>query len=258
MTFRILINAICISLMMLSSDLPAQQSLNVVTEPMFLTVEDPENNTNDSQIELQGIITKFVTRLLDNSKVEYKISILPWKRALHYASTEANSMIYPIARTAERESKFIWIGKLINVKYYFYQLENRKDISINKLEDAKKLTLGMIASYPLEKYLIDRGFTNLEYVSDDHQSVKMLLSKRIDLFPKSNVGIITLCIELEYSCNLLKAAFEVSDMQSDIYIAVSKKTDPQLVAQLKIAFNNLVENGDHQRLMDSLSVEKIK
>lgn len=258
MTYRISIIAICITLILLPGHLLSQEQLSVVTEPMFLTVEDSEKNISESQIELQGIITKFVTKMLDSSKTKYTISVLPWKRALHYASTEANSMIYPIARTAERESKFIWIGKLINVKYYFYQLENRKDISINKLEDAKKLTLGMIASYPLEKYLIDRGFTNLEYVSDDHQSVKMLLSKRIDLFPKSNVGIITLCIELEYSCNLLKAAFEVSDMQSDIYIAVSKKTDPQLVAQLKIAFNNLVENGDHQRLMDSLSVERIK
>lgn len=258
MTYRISIIATCITLILLPSHLPALDQLNVVTEPMFLTVEDSEKNINDSQKELQGIITKFVTKMLDNSKTKYTISVLPWKRALHYASTEANSMIYPIARTAERESKFIWIGKIINVKYYFYQLGNRKDISINKLEDAQKLTLGMIASYPLEKYLIDRGFNNLEYVSDDHQSIKMLLSKRIDIFPKSNVGIITLCIELEYSCNLLKAAFEVSDMQSDIYIAVSKNTDPQVIAQLKFAFNNLVESGDHQRLMESLSIERIK
>jgi len=63
---------------------------------------------------IAGLSTDIVRQVLDRAGLSYKIELMPWSRAYGLATDESrkNVLIYTIARTAERETKFQWLVQL--------------------------------------------------------------------------------------------------------------------------------------------------
>jgi len=99
----------------------AQNTLNFVTEnaPPLQYIKNGK---------VVGKTTQLINQISESSNFKTNIKILPWARAYQTALNQKNMFIYPLVRTAERESKFIWIGKMLTIKLSWVKLKSRTDV----------------------------------------------------------------------------------------------------------------------------------
>ncbi|BBQ54171.1 hypothetical protein WP2S18C03_32520 [Aeromonas veronii] len=78
--------------------------LNVMTE------DYPPFNMQGEGGKIVGLSTEVVEELFKRAGVEYKITLMPWKRAYEDTLSTPNTALYSTTRTPERETLFKWVG----------------------------------------------------------------------------------------------------------------------------------------------------
>lgn len=83
--------------------------------------------------QLDGLSTRVVRRLMDETGLEYRIVPVPWTRAYRAALEEDNALIYTITRSEGREELFQWLVHLDSIKFQLFarQDDHRFDTEIN-------------------------------------------------------------------------------------------------------------------------------
>ncbi len=226
------------------SSLGADPLLTVNTESTPITRASEENPGD-------GEATRFVELLLKQAGIDYQLNYLPWRRAYHNGRKQANVLIYPLARTQKREQDFIWIGALVPIRYYLFQLKDRSDIQLQTLSDARPYQIGVVNYHAHHEMLLDKGFEQLQPVNNSAQNLKKLMLERVDLFAMSDGGIFPLCQRTEIDCQKIKPAVEIDGVVNGLYMALSLDSDPALVKKLRSAFEALKEDGTHGRLFST-------
>ncbi|KZN59297.1 hypothetical protein N473_03820 [Pseudoalteromonas luteoviolacea CPMOR-1] len=165
----------CISSGQAIADVP---KLQVVTE------EWVPYNYADQQGEIVGRATEKVREVLELAGIEYDIKLYPWARSMKLTQTQANTMIYSIYRSGDREHLFEWACPLMRpVRQYLFRLRNRNDIKVATLEDAKKYVISIVRGSVVHEFLTKQGFeagVNLDITADPSASQRKLLAGRID------------------------------------------------------------------------------
>lgn len=212
------------------------QSLMVVTEASPFT----ERLT----IGQEGAeATAFVEALIEKAGVESDFQLLPWRRAYRLAQQRHNTLIYPMARSPQREHRFHWIGQLIPVKYYLFKLRARRDIQLITLQDASAYRIGVVNAHVHHEYLQQQGLPQLQSVNSNAQNLHKALLGRIDLFPISDGGLLPVCGREKVDCSLFEPVLELTDLSGGLYLAASKDTAPETVVRLRKAYRELTELG---------------
>ena len=236
-----LITAITLSLGIGAATGTAQTPLKLLTEESPFTKQVAPDFSG-------GEASRFVTRMLRQAGIDYSLQFLPWRRAYRYVLAEPDVMIYPLARSKEREDQFVWIGQLIPVNYYLFKLRSRKDIQITRLEDAKKYSTGVVNYHVHHEYLESEGFTELQPVNSNLQNIRKALLGRIDLFPISDGGLMPICQGNDIDCSRFEPVFKLDDLSGGLYIAVSLNTDPDTVRRATQAYNSLLRDNTHSAI----------
>ena len=151
-------------------------------EPLTVYTENypPYNMYNADQSAIVGKSTDIVRQLFAQADIDYQLQLVPWARALRNAKVHANTAVFSMARTPEREAFFHWIGPLI-VNRWVFMARQEDHIVIDSLADIKGRRIGTYRSDISFKYLTDRGFT-VDITSYDKQNAGKLKRKRIDLW----------------------------------------------------------------------------
>lgn len=217
------------------------ESIQVITE------RSPFTSSKQSSVD-GGEATEFVRRVLEQSGLSYKLSYQPWKRAYNTALTKKNVLVYPLARSKPRESMFIWVGELIPVNYYLVKLKSRTEIKIQTLEDAKNYRIGVVNFHVTHEYFIKNKFKNLQPVNSNIQNLRKTQLNRIDLFPISDGGLLSLCKKYDLDCNQFEPVIKLEEISEGLYLAFSKNTDNTLLKKVDQGFKDLVANGEHASL----------
>jgi len=232
--------------------LSAQLYLSSQLEAGEINIQLVTENTPITRVSLNsqkgGEATRFIQGVMDNADVDYTLSYLPWRRAYHNARAAPNVVIFPLARTAAREAEFQWIGQLVPIKYYLFQLKARDDIDVQSLNDAKPYEIGVVNYHAHHELLLERKFAHLQPVNSSDQNIKKLLLGRIDFFSMSDGGIQPLCERTQIDCRKLKAAVELTGIAGGLYMALSNDSDPELARKLKLSFSQLVNDGTHAEI----------
>ena len=121
--------------------------------------------------------------------------------AYNEAASRANTLIFPLARSAQREPEFQWIGRLIPVNYYLFKDKNRDDISIHDLNAAREYRIGVVNYHVHHEFLLAKGFAYLQPVNSSSQNLRKAALGRIDLFPMSGGGLVSLCAQEQIDCS---------------------------------------------------------
>jgi len=204
-----------------------------------------------------GEATEFVKLLMDHSGLNYSLNFMPWRRAYHNAKVSENVLIFPLARTLSREQDFHWIGQLIPIRYFLFQLADRDDLQLDNLEEAKRYDIGVVNFHAHHELLIEQGFTKLQPVNSSEQNIKKLLLGRVDFFAMSDGGIFPLCQRTGIDCSRIKPALELTGISGGLFIALNPNSDADLVTKLSISYQALVDDGRHaktfKKRIDSLS-----
>ncbi|MEJ2793471.1 transporter substrate-binding domain-containing protein [Iodobacter sp. LRB] len=227
------------------------ERINAVTEmTSFSYIKDGK---------VAGPATEVVELSLKNAGLtDYSISIYPWARSYDMALKKANVLIYLIARTPNRETDFKWVGELFKSQCFLVRLKERSDISIKKLEDAKRYSIAVVRDDVRQQYLQENGFTRLSISAQQSDAFRKLLNHQVDLIALFEGDIATLCKQHQFDCNQLDSLFTLNKLNSGIYIAYSKKTSDKLVKQTQAAFEKIKAEGQLKKIMETHNFSGLK
>jgi len=203
------------------------------TPKLLITTENwpPYNYLND-QNKIVGPAVDKVTKVLQTAGFDFTIELYPWARSYHLAKTRANTAIFSIMRSSQRENDFQWVCPLITQEsLYFIKLAKREDIELKHIEDAKKYTTAASRDEFDALFLVEQGFSehqHYELTKGDLTNFKLLLAGHADLIiantetalinlERLNVDPTLLSMELSlntHKTNPLCLAFSLSTSQS--------------------------------------------
>ena len=195
-----------------------------------------------------GEATLFTEQLLSRAGIAYELFYLPWRRAYNEASTEANIVIFPLAKTTQRQGIFRWVGQLIPVNYYLFRLKSRTDIVLSTLNDARPYRIGVVNYHVHHEPLLEQGFTELQTVNSNVQNLKKALLDRIDLFPISDGGLMQLCVRETIDCSKFEPVLKLEDISGGLHIAFSPSVSDEMVEAARESYRQLLEDGTHARI----------
>ena len=221
--------------------------INIESESVF-----PINYRPSPDSPIQGVAYDLVKALMDESHLQYNMEVYPWSRAYNNALTTQNVMIYPIGRTVEREEKLNWIGKIVTMTYNIYCLNN--SLSSASLSQAiiKEKIIGIPRNGLRATHLKNLNFKNLLLTNGNQHTHKLLVHGRIDCLVASKWGIDRLKNEYYIKEGTLIKYDQFNIPETDIYIAISLKTNPKIVNKLKESYRTIVSNGTYISLIQPL------
>jgi len=187
-----------------------------------------------------GPATELVQAVLNEAKIDHDISIVPWARAYEQAISQENTLIYSLARTPERENKFKWVGSILKLEYHMVGLNTLKLANSSNLEALKKLKIGAIRSSVTHKYLVSKGFKDIYLLSSPEQSINLLKSGRIDLFPINYSSFQLYCLKTRIDCQKLSSKFKLEGISTSLFMAFSMKTPDNIVNKVRQAYEKIM------------------
>ena len=204
--------------------------------------EEPPTNFKSVDGHATGFTTDIVREIQKRVGNSSEIKIFPWKRIYTMALSEPNIVFFTVSRNPDREERFHWITQVTTRRSEFFGLAG-SPLKIRSMDDARQAEkIGVMRGGNREKYLRDRGFTNLESVGDEGQNLRKLLSGRIDLIFMSTLEAATLANKASIPFNKLESKFTV--YSNDSYIAMSKSGTPaQTVESWKDAAKKIKDDG---------------
>lgn len=218
----------------------AQHKLNVVTENW------PPYNYAQENGEVAGIATKVVKEILEEAKLGYDIQVFPWARSYKLAQNQPNTLIYSIFRTPEREPYFHWFCPLIpDLNMHFFALTESNINPILTLDKTTELRIGVVREDFPYQVLKSNGLSEgkqLYLSSSDEVNLKRLLAGEVDVVPTSKRSMKSRLTAMGLDFSKVKPVYQLlSSKSTPICMAVSKKTDPQMVSQIRQAFNSIIQ-----------------
>ena len=203
---------------------------NKTAPVLFLYCEDDKPlQFYDENKKLTGLTVEVVQEIQRRLGNKDRIQVVPWSRGIDKLNKEANSFLFTMARTPEREPLYQWIGPIMFIEYGLY-VKADSTIKINKLEDAKKIGLiGVYRDDIRDQTLSKLGFTNLDRANSVASSFKKLMIGRIAAYADAKKGVPITANLAGYQASDVKLAYDL--FKNPLYIAVSKNTDPAIVAQ---------------------------
>jgi len=220
--------------------------LLAVAELRLLTEQAPPTSfLRDGQPD--GYSVEVVRELIRRTGSQASIELLPWTRAYFLAKSEADTGLFAVVRTAEREVLFQWVGPILQGATRFYSLKS-SNLRIDSLEDAARAgTLALPKQWYSYETLQRMGFTNLYGVPSSRQMVTMLKHGRVKLIATEDL---TLREELATGgLTPEEVQGHLAFMQSDYYIAFSPQTAPALVERWRHELDGMRRDGSLEAIL---------
>ncbi|MFT5520408.1 MAG: polar amino acid transport system substrate-binding protein [Enterobacterales bacterium] len=221
--------------------------IEIVTESAFtLSYQDKKNQ------KIKGYAVELVKAILEDSELEYNISILPWIRAFRKAEADKNILIFPMGRTARREGEFKWIGELIPISYSLYCLTTNLPSPPLTIEQIRKEPIAVPRNDIRAAYLKENNFTNLVLTSGNEQTHKLIDRGRITFFISSALGLNQLQNKYNIQTKNVTKILEFKKLDTSLEIALSLSTSDEIVNKLQKSYSNIRDNGKYLEIMKPL------
>ena len=223
-----------------------------IDDLMIMTeIYPPLNFEQDGK--LQGISVDIMALLLErlNTKLTRDdIKLLPWARAYKYLQTRENTCLFSTTRTEEREDLFKWVGPIIPSRHVLIAPKYKK-ISIQSLEDLKKYRIGTVIEDVAEQLLVEMGYDKgtLIAVSDPALCAKQLDKGRIDLWAYGDIVANWIIKQEGFLPDDYESVYVLKE--SGYYFAFYKETPDDVIQQFQQALDELNEQGEIQKIVDS-------
>ncbi|WP_440906408.1 substrate-binding periplasmic protein (plasmid) [Catenovulum sp. SX2] len=216
--------------------------------------EPPANFVNLSG-EVDGYVTDVVKAMQRKLKDKTQIEVMPEVRVLYTADKYRNVLFFSFSRTEGREHKYHWIKHVLSKQWLVYA---RRDsmIAINNVEELRAISgIGVVRGDIRSIWLENLGFENLHPVTNHSQNLRRLMADRLPVIATEKLTTHYLAHELGLSMNTLKVVFVLN--RSDVYIAMSKGTDTNIVQRWQMAAQEITDTGEMEQIAQAW-VKRIK
>jgi polar amino acid transport system substrate-binding protein len=220
--------------------------------PVRVVTEQLPPFSYDEGGAVEGASTAVVRAVMDEAGLRPPFEVLPWPRAFDAAVNEKNTFIYSVARTPERESQLLWIGKICDRTLAAYCLAGREDLLGRPLSELNEATVAVIQGDAAAEVLRQLGVSEdrLHFLrdADSNLAAEHVLAGRSDLF---------VCNPHTFQWKVhgtsLEGRFERHSViwEGDgYYLAANPSSDPELVVRVRKAFGDLSARGALRRIFE--------
>lgn len=196
--------------------------------------------------KLTGFAVELVQEIQKRTKGTEAIQVVPWVRGYKEAQSKPNVVLFTMARTAERNALFSWVGPINEDVYYFF-VRADSNLVIKSLEDARKLhMIGVYKEDVRDQYLTRAGFPNLDRSVDEEVMVKKLMAGRIDALASTLEGFGQIARSAGFKREDFRETIPFLKVQT--YIAFSKGTPEAAVKSWHLALETMKKDGSFAQL----------
>jgi polar amino acid transport system substrate-binding protein len=196
--------------------------------------------------KLTGYAVEIVQEIQRRTGNQDPIQLVPWARGYREAQQKPGVVLFSVARLAERDSLFEWIGPIKESVSYFYVKSGSK-AAIDSLEQAKSLErIGVYKDDVRDQYLVKAGFTNLDRSVDQEIILKKLLAGRIDAMASVPDSMPDLLSSMGLQQDSVRPVCPFLKVQ--IYITISKASPQSVVRSWAEAFGAMKADDTFQRI----------
>lgn len=210
--------------------------------PLLITTEQSPPASMQSSDGVTGRETDKVREMMARTGTDYKISLLPWKRAYTMALEQPRTCVYSTSRTPERDRLFKWVGPTDEAEWVFWGRADHA-FPLKTLEDARTLRIGTYNGDARDEFLRSRGF-HVDPVTNDLVNPQKLLMNRIDLWA---VGIRNGVQLTQYDWAGKIVPLLVFN-RVKVYLACNQSVPDELIARLNAALDEMRRDGTMARL----------
>ncbi len=175
------------------------------------------------------------------------VRFLPFQRAMLETKTRDDTLMPALFRNEEREADFQWVALIQTARMKFVTTRAQ----VHDLTTARKLNLIAVErGSSTERFLKDKGFTNLFVTNDPVSSAQMLAAGRVDAW-----FLTERLIEKTWKSRKLKPDPVFGDVIHELPIYLVAGPDfPSDVAQAySAAIKEMRNSGDMSRIIDQYS-----
>lgn len=188
---------------------------------------------------LKGPVVADVQKILKKANLKAHLKVYPWARSYEMAKREKNYFIFPMAKNAEREKHFHFVGVLFNIKTFLYQ-RKENNIKVNSLEEAKKYSICVVRNDVRDQYFMANNFTNVLRFAHQDEAIHALIAKKCDFaICAENIEHIWKKNIKENLNYFIKKSYHAKEINGDRYLSISKQTDPEVIKKLSTAMQEL-------------------
>ncbi len=222
-----------------SAQADVDSSINFVTESL------PPYQVVNGQGELIGGTSYALVRYIaQQAGIKANIKVMPWARAYRTALTEPNTFIFSMARSPAREDKFIWLGRLRELRYHFYSYSSSNP-KPDVLTDLFNKQIATVRDSIEEALLLELGFEfgkNLIQVGDYRSALEMVYRRRADAIYANEYVVQGISNVLGHKKSPFVVIFTLNQ-GLELYVAANKNSDEELVNRFKNTFDNVFDSG---------------
>lgn len=223
-------------------------------EMQIYTCQEPPLNfskTLDKSIiysdDVTGLATDIVREILNRTKNNAKIQLVPWARAYSYAQNRKNVVLYSLARIEERENLFYWVGPIALKKAILFAKLN-SGIEINDLREAKYVDkIGTLRKDAKEQYLKKRGFNNIYSYNSWEKGLQLLIAGRLDLWAITDLDAPIITRQAGIDRKEIEPVFTMYEHR--VYIGLSKSTSINIVNQWQSVLDEIKRDGTFENIV---------
>ena len=222
---------------------PVLAELTVVTE-----IAPPSQTFENNHIG--GLATDLVREILNQAQLQANFQIYPWARSYKLALNNANTLIYSIGKTPERDQGFIWLLPVAKFELGFVKLAHRDDIMINSISDAKRYIVAAQRDDLATEYLELNGFDNQSHLiitTDISHSWKLLLSGKVDLIIDAKNALLGSAAKLSLPAQHIEYIYSIEELTTIGFLAANKQTDPAIISRLQQASEKVRSSALYQQ-----------
>ena len=215
------------------------------TKLLFLTEEYAPMNFSKKG-KAKGMAVDVVNAICKELGIKSEIKVQIWKEAYHTALNTSNVILFSTTKINLREDKFYWLKpSIMKYKEYFYEKRGR-NITMKKLEDAKRYKIGTTTEFSSEQYLESKGFTNLVSFSTQEETMQALIDGTVDLVVFASFRAEVLTKYFDYSISDILPVYKIRD--AHLYITISKGTSEKIVREWQDAFDTIREDKTYFKI----------
>lgn len=209
----------------------------------FSTEDYPPYSFTDASGNAKGVYMEQVEIMMAKEGFDYKVTVMPWARAIALAETQSMHCVFATARTAERENKFKWIVPLHTDRNVLIALKSKK-IRLQHVTDGFEYIVGTQRNDYTEAVLRDLGFPNIDLSADFNLTLNKLFAGRIDIMPMSESSF----NKIARGTTNFEKVFTLSEQS--LGVACNKTVPDNIIARLQKRLDDLIADGTQRRIFE--------
>lgn len=222
----------------------AHAAENVDTPLVLLTENFPpynmaKNGKNFAQDEnINGIAVDVVREMFKRAEINYSLTLrFPWERIYKLALEKPGYGVFVMARLADREKLFKWVGPIGPDDWIMLARADSK-INLESLQQARKYKIGAYKGDAIAETLTKQGLAPL-VVLRDQDNAKKLVNGQIDLWATGDPA--GRYLARQDGVTGLKTVLRFNS--AELYLALNKNVPDEVVKKLQAALDQMRNEG---------------